>query len=66
MPTNLAIDDKLLAKALAVSGMRTKRAAVNAALEEFVRRRQQLAIVDLFGKVSIDDAYDYKAQRKRK
>lgn len=40
MPTNLALDDELIALAVQLGGHRTKRAAVNAALEEYVRRRK--------------------------
>lgn len=65
MATNLAIDPDLLARALAVSGERTKRAAVTRALEEFIARREQARIVELFGTVDMDIAYDYKVERSR-
>ncbi|MBU3949171.1 MAG: type II toxin-antitoxin system VapB family antitoxin [Proteobacteria bacterium] len=35
MVTNLAIDQKLLEKALVVSGLKTKKETVNLALQEF-------------------------------
>ncbi len=41
MASNLALDPKLLERALKVSGERTKRAAVTKALKEFVARRSQ-------------------------
>ncbi len=41
MATNLSIDPKLLERALAVSGERTKKAAVTKALKEFIARREQ-------------------------
>jgi len=65
MATNLAIDPELLDRALAVSGERTKRAAVTRALEEFIARREQARILDLFGTVEMDEDYDYKAERSR-
>lgn len=65
MPTNLAIDDALLAEALRLGGQRTKKDTVNQALREYIERRQQAAIVDLFGTIEIDAAYDYKKQRRR-
>ena len=37
MPTNLAIDDRLLQEAQRVGGQRTDRETVNAALEEYIR-----------------------------
>ena len=51
MPTNLAIDDKLLAEALRVGGHRTKRDTVTEALEEYIRRRKQARLLDLFGRI---------------
>ena len=65
MPTNLALDDKLIRDAQAVGGHRTKKAAVTEALQEYVQRRRQLEILELFGKVEYDPAYDYKKQRRR-
>jgi len=65
MATNLQIDDKLLVKAQRAGGHRTKRETVNAALEEYVQRREQARIVEAFGTVDFDPAYDYKKQRKR-
>ena len=65
MATNLAIDPKLLEKALEVSGERTKTAVVTRALEEFIARRKQEKILELFGKLDWDPDYDYKAERSR-
>jgi hypothetical protein len=65
MATNLSIDPKLIEKALAVSGERTKKAAVTRALEEFIARRKQKSIRDLFGKLEWDSSYDYKRGRDR-
>jgi hypothetical protein len=65
MATNLAIDPELLDRALEVSGERTKKAAVTRALEEFIARREQARILDLFGTVEFDENYDYKAERSR-
>jgi hypothetical protein len=66
MATNLAIDPRLLEKALKVSGERTKTAAVTRALREFVARREQGRIVDLFGALEWDANFDYKAERSRR
>lgn len=65
MPTNLAIDDELLEEALRVGGHRTKKATVTEALQEYIRRRKQVEILDLFGQVDYDPEYDYKKQRSR-
>lgn len=66
MATNLAIDPELLQKALQVSGLKTKTAAVTVALEEFIARREQARLVELFGSLEWDADYDYKAERSRK
>lgn len=65
MATNLAIDPRLLDEALRVGGHRTKKATVNEALEEYIRRRQQQEISKLFGTVEYVEGYDYKEQRSR-
>jgi hypothetical protein len=66
MATNLSIDPDLLDRALAVSGERTKKAAVTKALQEFIARRQQKRLLDLFGTLEWDKDYDYKAERSRR
>ena len=65
MATNLAIDPALLNKALEVGGEKTKKATVNRALREFIARREQERLLDLFGKFDWDDEYDYKRERSR-
>lgn len=65
MATNLAIDDALIEQAQEVGRHRTKKAAVTAALREYVQRRQQQDILDLFGTVDFDPDYDYKALRRK-
>jgi len=65
MPTNLALDDRLIEEARRAGGHKTKKDAVNAALDEYVRRRKQMRILDAFGTVSFDPNYDYKAERQR-
>ena len=66
MATNLAIDPKLLNKALEVGGEKTKKATVNRALREFVARREQERLLELFGKFDWDDSFDYKRERSRR
>jgi Arc/MetJ family transcription regulator len=66
MATNLSLDPKLLDRALAVSGERTKKAAVTRALEEFIARRRQKHLLDLMGKLEWDRSYDYKSERNRR
>jgi hypothetical protein len=65
MATNLALDPELLDRALAVSGEKTKKAAVTKALKEFIARREQLGILDLFDQLDWTDDFDYKQERSR-
>ncbi len=54
MPTNLAIDDSLLAEAQKVGQHKTKRETVTAALKEYVERRKQKEILSIFGTLDYD------------
>ena len=62
--TNLSIDTDLLEEALRIGGLNTKKDTVNQALSEFVQRRKQKEIVELFGKLPSDKGYNYKKGRK--
>jgi hypothetical protein len=39
---------------------KTKKATVSEALVEYIQRRRQWKMIDIFGKIDIDPAYDYK------
>ena len=65
MATNLALDDKLLEEALIVGKHKTKKAVVNEALKEYIQRRKQADIIDLFHNVDYEPSYNYKKQRKK-
>jgi hypothetical protein len=66
MATNLAIDDILLEEARIVGKHATKKAVVNEALAEYVQRRKQVEIINLFNSVEYDSDYDYKVQRNKR
>ena len=61
--TNLDLDPELLDRAFKVSGKASKKAAVTEALEEYVKRRDRRAILDIAGTLEWDPTYDYKAHR---
>lgn len=65
MATNLELDDKLIEAAVRAGGHKTKRAAVTAALAEYVRSRRRHQILKWRGQVDYFDDYDYKALRRR-
>jgi Arc/MetJ family transcription regulator len=50
MRTNIEIDDELMAEALKLSGLRTKRAVVDAALRALVDRITRRQLKEAFGK----------------
>jgi Arc/MetJ family transcription regulator len=66
MPTNLAIDDKLIETARQVGRHKTKKEAVTAALSQYIARHKQLEILSLFGTIDFDPKYDYKAERRKR
>ncbi len=66
MATNLALDDNLIEAARRAGAHKTKKEAVTAALAEYVKRHNQLRILEAFGSVDFDPEYDYKAERRRK
>ena len=65
MATNLAIDDALLTKALKIGGKKTKKDTVNEALKEFIVRREQKEVLELFGTVDYFDEYEPKKARRK-
>ena len=65
MATNLAINDNLLNKALEIGGYKSKKDTVNAALEEFIKRRNAKELIKIFGTIVYDESYDYKKMRMR-
>jgi hypothetical protein len=65
MPTNLAIDDRLINEARKVGRHRTKKEAVTAALQEYIAHRKRLGVLNLFGTIDFDPGWDYKAERRR-
>jgi Arc/MetJ family transcription regulator len=65
MATNLALDDALIEAARRAGKHKTKKEAVTAALDEYVKRRKQLRILEAFGSFDFDPRYDYKAERRR-
>ncbi len=66
MPTNLKLDDKMIAEVVRLGQFRTKQEAVNAALAEFVARRNRLRILELGGQIEFDPAWNYKRMRGRR
>lgn len=64
MRTNIEIDDELLQEALRVSGLKTKRAVVEAGLRMLLRLKRQEDILSLVGKVHWEGNLDESRQRR--
>lgn len=64
MRTNIVIDDRLMADALKVSGLQTKKEAVEEGLKALIQLRKQADIRSLKGKVKwegdLDDMRSHK------
>ena len=63
MRTNIVLDDRLVQEAFKYANVHTKKELVHLALKEFVENAKRLSLLDLKGKISFDDNYDYKALR---
>ncbi|MCA9979279.1 MAG: type II toxin-antitoxin system VapB family antitoxin [Anaerolineales bacterium] len=61
----LTIDQSLVAEAQLVGQHESEAAAIVTALQEYILRHKQLAILDLFGQIEYEPDYDYKQQRQR-
>jgi len=66
MRTTLVINETLLEEAKALSQLKTKRAVVEQALEEFVRKRAARKILDLEGKVDLSFGVEELIKQRRK
>ena len=65
MATNLAIDDHLITEAQQLGNHKTKKETVTTALKEYIAKKKQIAIMDLFGSIDFDSNYNYKKARNR-
>jgi len=64
MRTNVVIDDDLINEALKLTGARTKKDVIAFALQELVASRKRKNLLDLAGKISFQEKYDYKSMRE--
>jgi len=66
MRTTLAVREDLIEEVKALSGVKTKKDAVEKALEEFVRRRKAKKLLDLEGKVELSFTLEEFIGRRKK
>lgn len=58
MRTNIVIDEALIREAMKLSGLKTKRAVVDAALRDHIRLQRQRDIMKLRGKITWEGDLD--------
>ena len=63
MRTNIVLDDQLVAEAMQLTQVKTKREVVDLALRELVASRKRPDLRELFGSNLIAPDYDYKQTR---
>jgi Arc/MetJ family transcription regulator len=51
MPTNVVIDEELIAQAMKLTGLKTKRAVIEEALRTLIRDKSQERVRELRGKL---------------
>ena len=66
MRTTLAVKEELIEQVKALSGVKTKKEAVEIALEEFIKRRKSRKLIDLEGKVNLSVDLAGLLDRRRK
>ncbi len=66
MRTTLVVKEELIEEVKALSGAKTKKDAVERALEEFVRRRKAKKLLDLEGKMELSFTVEELIGRRRK
>lgn len=66
MKTPLTIDKELMEEAKALSGARTKKEAVEKALNEFIKRRKAKKLLDLEGKIELSFSLKELLERRKK
>lgn len=64
--TTLAIKEELLEEVKVLSGVKTKKEAVEKALEEFVHRRKAKRLLDLEGKIELSFTLNEFIEKRKK
>ncbi len=65
MINTVQINENLLQEALALSDNLNTKSLIETALLEYIQRRKQLKIIELFGNIDYEENYDYKQQREK-
>jgi Arc/MetJ family transcription regulator len=63
MRTNIVIDDELLEEAFKYTNLKTKKDLIHLALKELIDNHKKMSLLDIKGKISFEEDYDYKKLR---
>ena len=66
MRTTLAIKEKLLEEVKTLSGVKTKKEAVEMALRAFIKRRKAKKLIELEGKIELSLTLDEFIEQRRR
>ena len=66
MRTNIELDDRLIEKAFAITGLRTKKELVNFALAELVKRGEKKDLFNLAGEIEFIENFNTDAVRNNR
>jgi Arc/MetJ family transcription regulator len=66
MRTTLAIKEEILEEVKSLSGAKTKKEAVEKALEEYIKRRKSKKLIGLEGKIKLSFGLEKFLERRKK
>jgi len=66
MRTNIVLDEELLKEALKLSKAKTKKELIHMALKQYVANHKRKSLLELKGKISFSEDYNYKKMREGK
>ena len=63
MRTNIELDSEKVKEAASLSGIKTKRKLIDAALTAFIKLHKRKSLLEIAGKITFAQGYDYKTHR---
>ncbi len=66
MRTNIVMDEKLVAEAIRLTGIKIRRQLVDEALRTLIEARRRRSLAELQGRIEFAPGYDYKKARERR
>jgi len=60
MTASIVLDNQLLIEAFKFTKLKIKKDLIHLALKEFIKMHKRLSLLELKGKISFEENYDYK------